>query len=103
MNRFLFFYVQYQDLMDTLKNEAFLHRHRMMGFFIDQARANAWLIGLGTLLNRFLENLLYIFALVWAIGLTGIWRRIKGNLQVRYLVVLSISAILLLYLRDIFA
>ena len=45
----------------------------MVGFFISAARTNAWLVALGTLLNRFLETLLYLFALVYAVGLTGIW------------------------------
>jgi 4-amino-4-deoxy-L-arabinose transferase-like glycosyltransferase len=98
-DRLIFFYVQYNYLLDTLKHEAFFHRHQMLGFFISAARTNAWLVAIGTLLNRFLETLLYLFAFVLAIGLTGIWRRIKQNIQVRYLVVLSLCSILSLYIQ----
>jgi hypothetical protein len=73
----------------------------MLGFFISAARTNAWLVAIGTLLNRFLENLLYFFAFVYAIGFTGLWHHIKHNIQVRYFVGLSICSILLLYIQTL--
>ena len=99
VDRLVFFYVQYKSLRDILKNEAFLHRHEMLGLFISAARNNAWLVNIGILLNRVLETLLYLFALVLALGLPGIWHHIKRNIQARYLVVLSIGAILLLFFQ----
>lgn len=99
IDRLVFFYIQYKALRDTLKNETFLHRHQMVGLFISAARNNAWLVNIGILLNRVLETLLYIFALVWAVGLPGIWQHMKRNIQARYLVVLSIGSILLLFVQ----
>jgi 4-amino-4-deoxy-L-arabinose transferase-like glycosyltransferase len=99
LDRLVFFYIQYQQLRDTLKHEAFLHRQQMVGIFISEARTNAWLVGIGTLLNRFFETLLYLFALAYAGGLTGLWQHIKQNIQARYLVVLSLSSLLLLFVQ----
>ncbi len=101
VDRLVFFYVQYKQLRDTLKTEAFLHRQQMLGFFISAARTNAWLVAIGTLLNRFLETLLYLFAFVYALGFTGLWHHIKHNIQVRYFVVLSLCSILLLYIQTL--
>jgi 4-amino-4-deoxy-L-arabinose transferase-like glycosyltransferase len=101
VTRLLYFYVQYKNLRDTLKNETFLYRNQMVGLFISAARTNAWLVALGTLLNRFLETLLYLFAVVFALGLAGIWSRLKHHIEIRYLVVLSLCSILLLYIQTL--
>ncbi|MBI4768127.1 MAG: glycosyltransferase family 39 protein [Deltaproteobacteria bacterium] len=99
VDRLVFFYVQYKSLRDALKSEAFLHRHQMVGLFITAARNNAWLVDLGVLLNRVLETLLYLFAFVLAVGLPGIWKHIKRNIQARYLVVLSLGSMVLLFVQ----
>jgi 4-amino-4-deoxy-L-arabinose transferase-like glycosyltransferase len=99
VDRLVLFYVQYKQLRDALKNEAFLHRNQMLEHFILAARTNAWLVVIGTLLNRFLETLLYIFAFVYVIGLVGFWQRIKLNIQARYIAVLLFFSILLLYIQ----
>ncbi|MEW6185252.1 MAG: glycosyltransferase family 39 protein [Thermodesulfobacteriota bacterium] len=99
VDRLLFFHGQYQSLIQSLKTEAFRHKGEVMGFFLSAAKTHAWLVALGTLLNRFLESLLYIFALVFALGLPGIGRKIKESLPIRYLMILSALSLLLLYVQ----
>jgi hypothetical protein len=96
------FYPQYKQLLDTLKTEAFLNRHQKLGLFISEARTNVWLIPIGILLNRFLETLLYIFACLFLIGFVGIFEHIKRNTQVRYLLLLSIVSVVLLYMNILY-
>jgi hypothetical protein len=99
VDRLLFFQSQYQNLIQSLKNESFRHRGEVMGFFLSAARTNAWLVAVGALLNRFLESLLYIFALVFAAGIPGMWRQIRESRPIGYLMILSTLSLLLLYVQ----
>jgi len=87
----------YKEVRATLKQQAFLNRDTMLGFFLLEARTNAWLVALGTLLNRLLESLLYLYAIPLIFGLRGFCQRRKGDPTPPYFIALIILILLLLY------
>ncbi len=93
---------QYRSIRNDLADLADRQdRTKTIRWFIPEARNFVWLIALGTFLNRFFEALFYPFALIFLIGLGGIWKRIKQDTRVFYLSLLIISVGILLYARTI--
>jgi hypothetical protein len=89
----------YRELRASLKELAALHREDLLGEFLPKARNTIWLVAFGTLLNRALEAFFYPFFLVFFIGMVGSWQRIKSDTRVRYLFLLSVSGVVLLYMH----
>ena len=93
--------VQYRKLETSLTELIIHQRDGILKFFLPEARNCVWLIALGTILNRSLEAFFYPFFLVFAIGLGGIWGRIKKDRRVLYFSLLAISGLVLLYLHTL--
>ena len=66
--------------------------------FFRTARSLTWWVALGTLIKSTVETFFYPFFLVFIIGFKGIWRKIKRDRRISYLVLLSISAFFFLYI-----
>ncbi len=99
IDRFLMIKSQYQGLREILKYEASWNGNSVFGFFLSEARTNIWLVALGTLLNRFLESLLYIYAIPFVLGVRNSVQRISNNPVIIYFMVLISSTCLLLYIH----
>jgi hypothetical protein len=67
--------------------------------FLHKARNLAWLIALGTIVKYTITAYFYPFFLLVMIGLAGIWAKVKQDQRVLYLLVLSSSALILLYIQ----
>ena len=87
----------YQQLRSEMAELSAENRHSMLQRFLYEARRNIWIIAFGTLLNRALEAFFYPFFLVFAIGLAGIWDRIKSDCRVLLFTLFSISGLVLIY------
>lgn len=88
---------QYKILSKDMAYLAQKEHKRNLPFFLPEARNNIWLIAMGTLLNRALEAFFYPYFLIFLIGLAGIKEKIKNDLRVFYLTLLTGFAVLLLY------
>ncbi|MBW2078626.1 MAG: glycosyltransferase family 39 protein, partial [Deltaproteobacteria bacterium] len=66
--------------------------------FLHKARNLAWLVALGTIVKYAVSAYFYPFFLLFLIGLAGIWAKVRRDRRIRYLAVLSASALILLYL-----
>jgi 4-amino-4-deoxy-L-arabinose transferase-like glycosyltransferase len=69
--------------------------------FFQNARHLVWLIALGTLLKFAIRAFFHPFFIIFIVGLSGIGNKIKGDRRLLYLVLLSVSALILLYLHVI--
>ena len=67
--------------------------------FLHKARNLAWLVALGTIVKYAITAYFYPFFLLFLIGLAGIWAKVKQDQRILYLVVLSASALILLYIQ----
>jgi len=65
--------------------------------FFHKTRNMVWLVALGTIVKYAITAYFYPFFLLVMIGLAGIWAKIKQDQRILYLVVLSASALILLY------
>jgi 4-amino-4-deoxy-L-arabinose transferase-like glycosyltransferase len=90
---------QYQNLRENLKFMANQNQKTVLGEFLQNARSLIWFIVLGVLLVRSLEAFFYPFFLVFFIGMIGSWKKIKSDIRIRYMFVLSISGLTLLYIH----
>ena len=69
-----------------------------MPFFLHKARNLVWLIALGTLLNHIIKAFFYPFFLIFISGMGQMRSKIKDR-RIQYLLLLSISALILLYIH----
>ena len=67
--------------------------------FLHKARNLAWLVALGTIVKYAITAYFYPFFLLVLIGLAGIWAKVKQDQRILYLVILSASALILLYIQ----
>ena len=67
--------------------------------FLHKARNLVWFVALGTIVKYAITAFFYPFFLLFVIGLHGIRTRIKEDKRVLYLTLLSISALVLLYVQ----
>jgi len=67
--------------------------------FLHKARHLVWFVALGTIVKYAVTAFFYPFFLLFVIGLNGIRTKIKENKRVLYLTLLSISALVLLYVQ----
>lgn len=74
--------------------------HRMLKFFLPEARTNMWLVALGMLLNRVLETFLYVLIVPAIIGLSKL-KNIKKDNRFSYFLLLISSALFVMYLSII--
>jgi uncharacterized membrane protein YfcA len=68
----------------------------VLKLFLVEARMNAWLIALGTLINRILETFFYPLVIPVLLGF-GKLRKIKEDPRIFYFMLLVISSLLVLY------
>ena len=87
----------YKEIRSTLKHHAYMNRDTMLGFFLYEARTNLWLVALGTLLNRLLESLLYLYPIPLIFGLRGFCHRWRNDPTLAYFMALIFTILLLLY------
>ena len=66
--------------------------------FLLLARGLTWWVALGTLIRSTVETFFYPFFLVFVIGLRGIWGKAKQDRCILYLSLVSVSALLFLYM-----
>jgi len=93
---------KYREVRNDLAELAIQqNRVKSIRWFLPEARNFVWLIALGTLMNRFFEAIFYPFALIFLIGLGGLWKRVKLDTRVFYLSLLVLAATVLLYARTI--
>jgi hypothetical protein len=67
--------------------------------FLHKTRNMIWLVALGTIVKYVITAYFYPFFLVVMIGLAGIWAKVKQDQRILYLVILSASALILLYIQ----
>ncbi len=71
--------------------------HFALKYFLPEARMNMWLIAFGTLINKVLEALLYLFFIPSVIGLARV-KKIKEDPRLIYFMLLVASSFVALYL-----
>jgi hypothetical protein len=67
--------------------------------FLHKTRNLVWLVALGTIVKYAITAYFYPFFLLVLIGLAGIWAKVKQDQRILYLVILSASALILLYIQ----
>ena len=92
---------QYQLLRNQLSilNDTSVSPNTTLSYFLPKARSCLWLIAIGTLINHFLEAVFYPFCLIFFIGVTGSFYKIKDKLTFKFLCLMSIGAGILLYVH----
>jgi len=83
---------QLSELMNQLPSGTVHH-------FFHKARNMVWLVALGTIVKYAITAYFYPFFLLVLIGSAGIWAKVKQDQRILYLVVLSASALILLYVQ----
>lgn len=66
-------------------------------FFIEEARNSIWLVGLGVLVNRFLESLSYLYALFFLAGIRLTIIECGKDRRVLYLLLCCIGLLIIFY------
>jgi 4-amino-4-deoxy-L-arabinose transferase-like glycosyltransferase len=87
-------YVRHQEVLKVVAETS---GDDFAGFFIRDAANLMWFLCLGVLFFTVLETFFYPFVPVFAIGLGGIWNKIKSDRRVLYLCMLIVAGFLLLY------
>ena len=93
--------LQYKNLRSQLGKLASGQQGDLLSFFLPEARKNAWLVGLGTLLGRALAAFFYPYFLVFLIGLAGLKQKLRQDRRVVYFTLLCVFSLLLLYLQTL--
>lgn len=65
--------------------------------FLEQARHLVWFIGLGSILSYIVGTFFYPFFFPFILGLPGIVKKARSDSRIGFLVILSLSALILLY------
>jgi hypothetical protein len=65
--------------------------------FLERARNLVWFIALGTVASYVIRTFFYLFFLPFVFGLSGITKKVRTDSRVAYLMLLSCSALILLY------
>ena len=89
--------VEYRNLRASLLESANHPPAGVSRFFLGKARNLVWLIALGTLFAYVVKAFFYPFFFIFIVGMAKIRTRIKTDQRLRYLVLLSIAALVLLY------
>jgi len=89
--------VQYNHLRTDLAEISNQPTMTLLEFFLQNVRRLVWLVGLGTLLIYTIKAFFYPFFVIFLMGLGGAGTRIKSDPRVSYLVLLSITSLILLY------
>jgi 4-amino-4-deoxy-L-arabinose transferase-like glycosyltransferase len=92
---------QYAALKNTLTLIRQNEHEQLITSFLPEARNLVWLIGLGTLGNRFCEALTYPFTLVTLLGIKPFLRRQQDRRLVILFTLLAGGALALLYIRTL--
>ena len=93
--------IQYRKLTAALENMQWSSSYPTMKFFLPEARNTIWLIAFGTVLNRFLEAFFYPYALLYIIGLSGIFQKLRSDTRLIYLTLLAGSGLALMYMHTL--
>jgi len=88
---------RYEFLRNSISDLARPLEHRILKRFLFAVRDVVWWLALGFLLTKLLNTLFYPFFLVFLVGFKGIVKKIKEDRRVCYLCVLSLFALLFLY------
>jgi len=73
----------------------------VMPFFLQKARHLVWLVALGTLVKYMIRAYLYIFFILFILGLGSVWRRLREDTGILYLSISAISVFVVFYLHVI--
>jgi 4-amino-4-deoxy-L-arabinose transferase-like glycosyltransferase len=95
------FFQSYGALREQLKASINPDNPIPLRWFLPEARSNVWLVAAGVLVNRICEGFFYPYLLVYMVGLYGVKRRWKGDSRLTYLLWLSVSVLVLLYLHTL--
>ena len=89
-------YIRHQEIVTVIADTS---GDGFARFFLRDAANLMWFLGLGVLMFTVLETFFYPFVLAFAIGLGGIWNKIKTDRRVLYLCMLVVAGFLLLYVN----
>jgi len=94
-------FVAYKQLRNNLANLASKPSEDNMPAFFQKARNLVWLTAVGTVFSYIVRAFFYPFFLIFLIGLGGIWIRIRGDIRLEYLSLVSILSLLLLLIHAV--
>jgi hypothetical protein len=96
-SRLLGLFDQYGALRSQLKSLSHSSLNNVLLLYLEQSRSLIWFTAFGVLLAYTIKLLFYPYFLVFLIGVMGIRKRAKKEPRLAYLIVLSLSALMLIY------
>jgi 4-amino-4-deoxy-L-arabinose transferase-like glycosyltransferase len=93
--------IEYTELRKNLANLSSQPLEGTIPAFLHKARNLVWLIAAGTVIVYIIRAFFYPFFLIFLVGFGGLWTRIKGDIRLRYLSLLSILALTLLLIHAV--
>ncbi len=89
--------VEYNNLRTALGEISNQPKMTLLASFLQNARHLVWFVALGTLLIYIIKAFFYPFFVIFVMGWGGVGARIRRDPRVSYLVLLSITSLILLY------
>jgi 4-amino-4-deoxy-L-arabinose transferase-like glycosyltransferase len=89
--------VEYNNLRTALAEISNQPTMTLLESFLQNARRLVWFVALGTLLIYIIKAFFYPFFVIFVMGWGGVGTRIRRDPRVSYLVLLSITSLILLY------
>ena len=95
------FFQSYDTLREQLKASINHDTPEPLRWFLPEARSTIWLVAVGVLINRIGEAFFYPYLLIYVVGLCGVRKRQLEDRRLTYLLWLSVSVLIMLFLNTL--